>query len=318
GDIAKRFLWLITTHVTAEGADRAPFEQFVKALRATVNPEVSVGEAIELLAQHLITKPVFDAMFPEHSFTADNPVSVTMEKVLATFDENQAFAREREPLEAFYATVTKRIRGLETVSAKQQMLVTLYDKFFTKAFPLLADKMGIVFTPVPVVDYILRSADAALHRHFGKRLSDEGVNILEPFVGTGTFLTRLMQTGLVKPEDLSRKYTSEMFANEIVLLSYYIAAVNIESVYREVCAENGIEPVEGGFAGISLTDTFAMDERDSQLAGGVFPVNTARLEKQRASDIDVIVMNPPYRSGQTSANDAAQNTKYSKIDSRIA
>ncbi|WP_221583588.1 type ISP restriction/modification enzyme [Microbacterium sp. G2-8] len=317
GDIAKRFIALITAHVDAPDGDRAPFDEFVKALRATVNPEVSENEAIELLAQHLITKPVFEAMFPENSFTADNPVSVAMENVIATFHENQAFVREREPLEAFYTKVTDRIRGLETVSAKQQMLVTLYDKFFTKAFPLLADKMGIVFTPVPVVDYILRSADAALHRHVGKRLSDEGVNILEPFVGTGTFLTRLMQTGLVKPEDLSRKYASEMFANEIVLLSYYIAAVNIESVYRELCAENGIVPVEGGFAGISLTDTFAMDERDSQLAGGVFPENTARLERQRASDVDVIVMNPPYRANQQSSNDNAQNAKYSSLDSRI-
>lgn len=316
--IAQRFIALITAHVNADGADRAPFEGFVKALRATVNPDVTEPEAIELLAQHLITKPVFEAMFPEGSFTQDNPVSTAMEQVLATFDENAAFAREREPLDTFYAKITDRIRGLDTVSAKQQMLVTLYDKFFSKAFPLLADRMGIVFTPVEVVDYILRSADAVYFQHFGKRLSDEGVNILEPFVGTGTFLTRLMQTGLIKPEDLTRKYTQELFANEIVLLSYYIAAVNIESVYRELCAEHGIEPVSGGFEGISLTDTFAMDERDSQLAGGVFPENTARLEKQRATKFDVIVMNPPYRAGQASANDGAQNAKYPKTDDRIA
>ncbi|NYD53625.1 putative helicase [Microbacterium pseudoresistens] len=271
-----------------------------------------------MLAQHLITKPVFEAMFPDGSFTQDNPVSLAMEKVLATFDENAAFAREREPLDAFYAKITEKIRGLESVRAKQQMLVTLYDKFFSKAFPLLADRMGIVFTPVEVVDYILRSADAALHQHFGKRLSDEGVNILEPFVGTGTFLTRLMQIGLIKPEDLTRKYRQELFANEIVLLSYYIAAVNIESVYRELCAENGIDPAEGGFQGISLTDTFAMDERDSQLAGGVFPENNARLEKQRATKVDVILMNPPYRAGQSSANDGAQNAKYKTTDARIA
>ena len=142
GEIAKRFVALITSHVEASGGNRSPFEQFVKALRATVNPDVSDDEAIELLAQHLITKPVFEAMFPENTFTADNPVSVAMENVLATFHENQAFAREREPLEAFYAKVTERIRGLETVSAKQQMLVTLYDKFFTRAFPLLADRDG--------------------------------------------------------------------------------------------------------------------------------------------------------------------------------
>ncbi|MFE6735218.1 type ISP restriction/modification enzyme [Microbacterium sp. NPDC057650] len=317
-EIAQRFIALIAAHVNAPENDRSPFENFVNALRATVNPDVSEAEAIELLAQHLITKPVFEAMFPEESFTQDNPVSTAMEHVLETFHENTAFAREREPLDAFYSRVTGRIRGLDTVSAKQQMLVTLYDKFFTKAFPLLADRMGIVFTPVEVVDYILRSADAVYFQHFGRHLSDEGVNILEPFAGTGTFLTRLMQTGLIKPEDLTRKYTQELFANEIVLLSYYIAAVNIESVYRELCAEHGFEPAEGGFAGISLTDTFAMDERDSQLAGGVFPENTARLEKQRAAKVDVIVMNPPYRAGQASANDGAQNAKYKIMDDRIA
>jgi len=316
-EIAQRFIALIVAHIGAEDTDRAPFDDFLKALRATVNPDVSEPEAIELLAQHLITKPVFEAMFPEESFTRDNPVSVAMEQVLDTFHENAAFARQREPLDAFYARVTDRIRGLDSVHAKQQMLVTLYDKFFTKAFPLLADRMGIVFTPVEVVDYILRSADAAYFQHFGKHLSDAGVNILEPFAGTGTFLTRLMQTGLLRPEDLTRKYTRELFANEIVLLSYYVAAINVEAVYRELCIENGIEPAEGGFAGISLTDTFAMDERDNQLAGGVFPENTARLEKQRNTKIDVIVMNPPYRANQSSANDNAQNAKYPTVDSRI-
>ncbi len=316
-EIAQRFIALIVAHIGAEDTDRAPFDDFLKALRATVNPDVSEPEAIELLAQHLITKPVFEAMFPEESFTRDNPVSVAMEQVLDTFHENAAFARQREPLDAFYARVTDRIRGLDSVHAKQQMLVTLYDKFFTKAFPLLADRMGIVFTPVEVVDYILRSADAAYFQHFGKHLSDAGVNILEPFAGTGTFLTRLMQTGLIRPEDLTRKYTRELFANEIVLLSYYVAAINVEAVYRELCIENGIEPAEGGFAGISLTDTFAMDERDNQLAGGVFPENTARLEKQRNTKIDVIVMNPPYRAGQASANDASKNAKYKKTDAAI-
>ncbi|MBF0816070.1 type ISP restriction/modification enzyme [Microbacterium paludicola] len=326
GQIAQRFIALITAHINAEGNDRAPFEAFVKALRATVTPSIGEPEAIELLAQHLITKPVFEAMFPEGSFTNDNPVSVSMERVLETFHENAAFEKEREPLDAFYASVTSRIRGLDSVTAKQRMLVTLYDKFFSKAFPKLADAMGIVFTPVEVVDYILRSADAALAQHFGKHLSDEGVNILEPFVGTGTFLTRLAQTGLIKPQDLARKYQHELFANEIVLLSYYIAAVNIESVFRE-CVDQAVaagELPEGtmlpddGFPGISLTDTFAMDERASELALSVFPENTARVEAQRATPIDVIVMNPPYRAGQSSANEGAQNAKYSLIDGRIA
>lgn len=317
-DIAKRFIALIRAHVDAPDADRAPFEQFLTALRATVNPEVSDGEAVEMLAQHLITKPIFEAMFPEGTFTQDNPVSLSLEKVLDTFHGNAAFAREREPLETFYTRVTERIRGLTTVSAKQQMLVTLYDKFFSKAFPMLADQMGIVFTPVEVVDYILRSADDMLNLHFGKRLSDEGVNILEPFVGTGTFVTRLMQIGLIRPEDLTRKYSRELFANEIVLLSYYIAAVNIESVYRELCAEHGEEPAEGGFPGISLTDTFAMDERDSQVSGLGFGENTERVARQQQTSLHVVVMNPPYRANQASSNDDAQNAKYPTVDGRIA
>ena len=316
-DIAQRFIALIRAHLDAPETDSAPFEMFLAALRATVNPEVTEAEAVEMLAQHLITRPVFEAMFPDSSFSQDNPVSVALEAVVVTFHDNAAFAREREPLDLFYARVTDRIRRLPTVHAKQELLRTLYDKFFTKAFPLLADKMGIVFTPVEVVDYILHSADELLTARFGKGLSAEGVNIVDPFVGTGTFMTRLLQSGILQPSDLSRKYSHEMFANEIVLLSYYIAAVNIESVYREACAEQGIEPEVGGFQGISLTDTFAMDERDNELAGDVFPENTARLEKQRSMPINVVVMNPPYRAGQSSANDDSKNAKYPKIDGEI-
>jgi predicted helicase len=316
-DIAQRFISLIRAHLDAPGTDKDPFKSFVAALKATVNPEVSDEEALEMLAQHLITKPVFEAMFPDSSFSQDNPVAVALEAVVGTFHENSAFERERKPLDLFYLRVTDRIRGLRTVQAKQELLRTLYDRFFTKAFPLLSDKMGIVFTPVEVVDYILRSADDLLNTRFGRRLSDQGVNIIDPFVGTGTFITRLLQTGLVKPADLSRKYSHELYANEIVLLSYYIAAVNIESVYRESCRELGLEPTTGGFQGISLTDTFAMGERDNELAGGVFPENTARLEKQRSMPINVVVMNPPYRAGQSSANDESKNAKYPRIDTAI-
>jgi predicted helicase len=316
-DIAQRFIALIRAHLDAPGTNKTPFGTFLAALRATVNPDVGEEEAIEMLAQHLITKPVFEAMFPDSSFSQENPVSVALEAVLDTFQENAAFEREREPLDVFYARVTDRIRRLPTVRAKQELLRTLYDKFFTKAFPLLAEKMGIVFTPVEVVDYILRSADELSRTHFGKGVGDPGVNIIDPFVGTGTFMTRLLQTGLVQSADLTRKYSREMFANEIVLLSYYIAAVNIESVYREACAEHGIEPEASGFQGISLTDTFAMNERDNELAGGVFPENTARLEKQRSMPINVVVMNPPYRAGQSSANDNSKNAKYPKIDEQI-
>jgi predicted helicase len=179
--------------------------------------------------------------------------------------------------------------------------------------------LGIVFTPVPVVDYILRSADAALRLEFGKSLSDEGVSILEPFVGTGTFVTRLLQSGLIKPEDLHRKYTTELFANEIVLLSYYIAAINIETVYAEVAAAAGAEAGYIPFDGIALTDTFQLNESDNQLESSeFFPENNERVKRQKNAPIQVIVMNPPYSTGQTSANDDNQNQAYPVLDASIA
>lgn len=322
-EIAARCVTLIRAHLDGTRGAKGPFREFVKALGQTVNPESSEDEAIEMLAQHMITRPIFDAMFPERAFSAENPVSVSLNRVLETFAANQAFANELDQLGAFYASITERIRNLPDVRSKQSLLVMLYDRFFSKAFPKLADRMGIVFTPVEVVDYILRSADVMCRAVFGKSLSDEGVNVLDPFVGTGTFITRLLQLGLIKPQDLVRKFEHELFANEIVLLSYYIAAVNIESVYREVCADVGIADADvlastsRGFPGISLTDTFAMTERESEMALGMFPENTERIETQLDSAINVIVMNPPYSVGQKSANDDNQNAKYPALDAEI-
>lgn len=186
--LARSFITLITTHLDAPGTDVRPFERFMKALSQTVNPEITRDEVIELVAQHMITLPIFDAMFPDRDFARENPVSAALEKVVAQFGENAGFARELEPLEGFYAKVTTRIRGLQGMAAKQQMLLTLYDKFFSKAFPRLADRLGIVFTPVPVVDYIVRSAEVLVRAAFGKSLSDEGARILE------TFMPRWIQT----------------------------------------------------------------------------------------------------------------------------
>ncbi|KAB1642749.1 DEAD/DEAH box helicase [Gulosibacter chungangensis] len=316
-EIASRFIRLISAHLEAPATDRRPFDRFVQALTKTVNPEVTDSEAIEMLAQHMITRPIFDAMFPEHEFSEENPISSAMGKVVAAFSENAAFEKEMEPLEGFYAKVTDRIRGLDDVTSKQKMLVMLYDRFFSQAFPRLRDKMGIVFTPIEVVDYIIHSADVLTQSAFGKSLSDEGVKILDPFIGTGTFMTRLLQSGIIRPEDLQRKYRHELFANEIVLLSYYIAAVNVEAVYREVCEEQGLDAGDSSFPGISLVDTFAMYDRERRLAGDVFPANTKRIEKQRDSKISVIMMNPPYSVGQSSANDNNQNESYPLVDDRI-
>ncbi|MDN5552078.1 MAG: DEAD/DEAH box helicase family protein, partial [Brevibacterium sp.] len=228
--IAKKHIDLINALLSdADSSHRTAFDGFVAGLRENLNPEIDDAQAVEMLAQHLVTKPVFDAMFSDSNFTEHNPVSRAMQSILDQLGSNAVFERESKGLDKFYASVRARVATIDNAAAKQAIIVELYDNFFRNAFPRVADRLGIVFTPVPVVDYILRSADAALRLEFGKSLSDEGVSILEPFVGTGTFLTRLLQIGLIEPDDLHRKYTKEMFANEVVLLSYYIAAINIET-----------------------------------------------------------------------------------------
>lgn len=318
-DIAQKHIMLLKSLLgQATPEQRTAFDEFVTGLQKNLNPYIDEEQAIEMLAQHLVTKPVFDAMFATANFTEKNPVSMAMGKVLNGLASEDVFEAERASLEKFYASIQRQVADLNSVSAKQSVIVQLYDHFFKNAFPRIAQRLGIVFTPVPVVDYILHSADEALRQNFGKTLSDEGVAVLEPFVGTGTFITRLLSSGLIKTEDLERKYKNEIFANEIVLLSYYIASINIESVYEEVSAEQAGENEYVPFEGISLTDTFQMREQDGRFDDEVFAENTARLKRQKEADIRVIVMNPPYSSGQRSANDNNANLKYNKLDERIA
>lgn len=319
-DIANKHIVLINNLLAnADEGHRAAFDDFIRGLQENLNPEIDEAQAVEMLAQHLVTKPVFDAMFKDSNFTEHNPVSVSMQNILNQLDDHSAFEKERAGLEKFYDSVRARVKSIDNAAAKQKIILELYDNFFRNAFPRVADRLGIVFTPVPVVDYILRSADAALRLEFGKSLSDEGVSILEPFVGTGTFVTRLLQSGLIEPDDLHRKYTQELFANEIVLLSYYIAAINIETVYAEESAKHGLGHGYVPFDGIALTDTFQLNESDGQFhSSELFPENSQRVKRQKTQDIRVIVMNPPYSSGQTSANDNNQNQAYPVLDASIA
>lgn len=317
--IANKHIALINNLLAAANPEhRQAFDDFIQGLRENLNPEIDQAQAVEMLAQHLVTKPVFDAMFADSNFTEHNPVSLAMQNILNQLDENSAFEKERGGLEKFYDSVRARVKAIDNAAAKQKIILELYDNFFRNAFPRVADRLGIVFTPVPIVDYILRSADAALRLEFGRSLTDEGVSILEPFVGTGTFVTRLLQSGLIKREDLHRKYTQELFANEIVLLSYYIAAINIETVFAEESAKHGLEHGYVPFDGIALTDTFQLNESDGAFDSVVFPENSDRVKRQKNQDIRVIVMNPPYSAGQTSANDNNQNQAYPVLDASIA
>ncbi len=310
--IAERHVTRITSLVREPGTDASSFFQdFLLELRDDLNESITEHDAIEMLAQHLITRPVFDALFEGHAFVDRNPVSVAMTEVLSVIDEAQV-EREAKALEGFYASVRRRAAGITDPLARQNLIVELYDKFFRGAFPRTTQRLGIVYTPVEIVDFIIHSVDEALQDEFAQTLGSQGVHILDPFAGTGTFITRLLQSGLIAPEDLERKYREEIHANEIVLLAYYIAAINIESVFHSVAGRDDYLP----YTGICLTDTFALHEGDDELSF-YMKDNTDRRERQKKTTIRVILGNPPYSSGQRSENDNAKNVAYARLDQSI-
>ena len=310
--IAQTHIKLITEILQRPECDkeRAVFEEFAIEIRDDLNNAVSDAEIIEMLAQHLITKPVFDALFDEYSFAKHNPMAVAMQKVLDVLDQHQIDS-ETQALERFYESVKMRAAGIDSAEGKQKIIVELYDKFFRNAFPRMTERLGIVYTPVEVVDFILHSVNDVLKQEFGKSIADKGVHVIDPFTGTGTFITRLIQSGLIPQDQLVYKYKNELHANELVLLAYYIAAINIEAVYHSYIIDEYTP-----FEGICLTDTFQMYEKED-LVDQVLVQNSARRKRQKALDIQVIIGNPPYSAGQESINDNNANVRYSALDEKI-
>mgnify|MGYP000868168314 FL=1 len=314
--IAERQIERIQHLIETKTDQRKAFDKFLAGLQKNINPSISEPQAVEMLAQHIITKPVFEALFENYSFEKNNAISTAMQSMLDAL-EGKSIAEESETLQKFYESVRKRAEGIDNAEGKQRIIIELYDKFFKTAFPKMVDQLGIVYTPIEVVDFIIHSVNDILKKEFDRTISDENIQILDPFTGTGTFITRLLQSGLIKKEDLQRKYKNELHANEIVLLAYYIAAVNIENVYHDLIGQDSdYEPFEG----IVLTDTFQMGETDNseKLFSEMFPENSERVEKQKKAPLRVIMGNPPYSIGQRSANDNAQNQEYPKLNQRIS
>jgi predicted helicase len=291
-------------------SEREAFEAFAHELRDDLNGSITDGEIIEMLAQHLITKPVFDALFQDYSFAKHNPMSLAMQDVLDVLQEHR-LDKEADTLDRFYESVKMRAEGIDNAAGKQKIVVELYDKFFRNAFPKMTERLGIVYTPVEVVDFIIHSVAHVLKTEFDQTLGSKGVHIIDPFVGTGTFVTRLLQSGLITPEELPHKYKNEIHANEIVLLAYYIGAINIEAVYHGIVGGE-YQPFEG----ICLTDTFQMYEKED-MVDALLVQNSARRKRQKKLDIRVIIGNPPYSTGQTKANDNNRNVVYPDLDGRI-
>lgn len=321
-EIAQRYIrWINQCLNEKDNPIKLAFSKFVKSLRYNINESITQDSAIEMVAQHLITKPVFEALFDQYSFVLNNPVSKSMETIIAEL-EKAGFAKEQEKLIPFYESVKLRASGVDNAEGKQKIIITLYDKFFSTGFKSTTERLGIVFTPIEVVDFIVKSVDDVMKIHFDKNLASEGVHILDPFTGTGTFIVRTlthlqekMQSGEITLADITRKFTKELHANEIILLSYYIAAINIEATFDEI---NGEEQGYIPFEGIVLTDTFKSTEKENTLDDSFFGNNDERLKRQQEVPITVVIGNPPYSMGQNDANEGNQNLRYESVENRIS
>lgn len=314
GDIAQKFMDRIELLIKENPNAHKYFEEFIGGLHKNINDSISEEDAVGMLAQHMITRPVFDALFKEYQFVNNNAVSRSMQDMIEVL-ESEGMEMDTQVLEKFYISVKNNVSNIDNLEGKQTIIKNLYEKFFKGAFPKTVEKLGIVYTPVECVDFIIHSVEDILQNEFGTSLTNENVHILDPFTGTGTFITRLLQSGLIKKEDMLRKYKNEIHCNEIVLLAYYIADVNIESVFHEIMKPEQYE----NYDGICLTDTFQLNEHgDNDIFSQLFPENSERLKKQKNAPVRVIIGNPPYSVGQNSANDNAKNLTYKHLDDRIA
>ncbi len=297
------------------------FNRFLKGLRYCVNDNVDEQTAIDMLAQQIITKPIFEKLFAKDGFAMQNAVSQTIDGMLQEIDAKKGLENINKDLEEFYGSVENTLGMIDTADGKQKVITALYEKFFKNAFPKDQSINGVVYTPQEIVDFIIRSAADALKEEFGIDINDDNVNILDPFTGTGTFIARLMETGIITKENLERKYRGELFANEITLLAYYIATVNIENTFTRIMGNEEYVP----FDNILLTDTFNIEhiceQRTEQMSlddRETFKRNKGRIRREHDTPITVIMGNPPYGANQKSANDNAKKRKYEEgIDKRI-
>ena len=288
------------------------FTRFHQQCQASMNPNLSIAAVEEMLIQHLLTERIFRTVFDNPDFTRRNIIAREIENVIDVLTERTLNRSEfLRPLEPFYAAIEGTASTITDFSQKQGFLNTVYEQFFQGFSVKVADTHGIVYTPQPIVDFMVKSVAHILKTEFNRSLSDSGVHIIDPFVGTGNFIVRIMQA--LDPISLERKYTAdppELQCNELMLLPYYIASMNIEQEFYT--ATHRYLPYEG----ICLVDTFEMiEDQQMQL---LTPANTARVEKQKETDMFVVIGNPPYNMGQVNENDNNKNRKYKTMDQRIA
>jgi len=288
---------------------RAAFDDFFALCRQSINPNLSKEAVEEMLIQHLLTERIFRTVFNNPDFTRRNVIAAEIEKVIDALT-SQAFSRDAflQKLDRFYVAIDKTARTIEDFTQKQEFLNTVYEKFFQGFSVKVADTHGIVYTPVSIVNFMVRSVEDILQKEFGKSLSSSDVHILDPFVGTGNFIVHIMQA--IKKTALPQKYHNELHCNGVMLLPYYIASMNIEHEFFEATG------TYESFEGICLVDTFELAE--AKQISFFSTENTARVERQKRAPIRVVIGNPPYNAWQLNENDNNKNRRYKVMDKRVA
>ena len=307
-DLASALKALIDQRHETDPAFKAAFTDFYEICRTSINPELSQDAVEEMLIQHILTERIFRTVFNRSDFISRNIIAVEIEKVSAALMRH-AMSRDMflEPLDRFYIAIEQAATLCRDFSQKQHFLNNFYEKFFQGFSEDVADTHGIVYTPQPIVDFMVKSVEHILKTEFDRSLSDTGVHIIDPFVGTGNFIVRLMQD--IQGTALEEKYRYELHCNEVMLLPYYIASLNIEQEYFQ--RTGAYLPFEG----ITLADTFELLEPEQ---GELFTrENTERVNRQKAADMFVVIGNPPYNAQQVNENDNNKNRKYPVMDKQI-
>ncbi len=303
---------LIQTKRDTNRQFKIAFEEFYENCRLAINPNLSEAAVEEMLIQHLLTEQVFRTVFGNPDFTRRNVIAIEIEKVIDALT-SQAFSRQDflSPLNTFYAKIERTAATIDDFSQKQGFLNTVYEQFFQGFSVKVADTHGIVYTPQPIVDFMVRSVEEILKNEFNRSLSDTGVNIIDPFVGTGNFIVRIMRE--IRKTALALKYAKELHCIEVMLLPYYIASMNIEHEFYD--ATGMYRPYEL----ICFADTFeSVDDPEYHETSLFAEKNTRRFENQKETPMFVVIGNPPYNIGQVNEHDNNKNRKYPAIDSRIA
>jgi predicted helicase len=309
-EIAKGAMTLIAGERKSNPAFVERFTAFAELCRESINPELKDEAVEEMLVQHLLTERIFRRIFDNPEFTRRNVIAAEIEKVIDSLTKRH-FSRDSflKDLDPFYKAIEETAANASDYAEKQAFLNRVYERFFQGFNKKQADTHGIVYTPQPIVEFMVRSVEEVLKTEFGRSLSDKGVHILDPFVGTGNFITRVMKE--IRTSSLPHKYKQELHCNEIMLLPYYIASMNIEHAYLDRVGE--YEPFEG----ICLVDTFDMRAQGTMFAGR----NLERIERQRSQPIFVVVGNPPYNAWQQNESDNNKNRRYIKdsgVDLRVS